>query len=71
MLPQRVSIECELHEHVHLGRLLADNKLSVVGRGELIQSEEAQVGEDLVEGRIVAIRATQIPLEENFGEDLK
>ena len=55
MLPEGVRVEGELHEDVHLGCLLADDQLAVVGGRQLIQPEEAQVGEDLVQRRVVPI----------------
>ena len=71
MLSQILSIEGKLHEDVHLVRLLADHELAVVSRWELVKPEEAEVGEDLVQGRIVAISATWVALEENSCENLK
>ena len=70
VLPEVVGVEGELHEDVHLLRLLADHQLPVVGRRKLVQTEEAQVGEDLVERGVIAVRAAAVPLEENPGENL-
>jgi len=55
---------------VHLGGLLADNQLAVVSGRQLIQTEEAEVAEDLEECRIVAIRVAQVPFEEDSCENL-
>ena len=71
MLPKQLSIECELHEDVHLGCLLADDQLAVVGRRELIQAEEAQVGKDLEQSRIIAVCSANVLFEEDFSENLK
>ena len=71
MLSEALSIESELQEDVHLVRLLAYHELAIVSWRELIESEEAEVGEDLVQGRIVAISATWVALEENSCENLK
>ena len=70
VLPQRLRVEGELHEDVHLGGLLADDKLTVVGRGQLVQAEEAQIGKNLVECAVVTVRASRVTLEENTGENL-
>ena len=55
---------------MHLGGLLADDKLTVVGRGQLVQAEEAQIGKNLVECAVVTVRASRVTLEENTGENL-
>ena len=70
MLPERLSVECKLHENVHLGGLLTDDELTVVLWRQLIQSEEAQVGEDLVNYCIVAIRTARVLLKKDSCEDL-
>ena len=70
MFTEQVCVECELHEDVHFSRLLADHQLAEVGRGELVEAEEAQVGEDLVQDVVVAIDARSVALEENLCEDL-
>ena len=70
MLSQILSIEGKLHEDVHLVRLLTDHELAIVSWWELVKPEEAEVGEDLVEGRIVTISATWVALEENSCENL-
>lgn len=57
VLPKRFRIEGELHKHVHLLGLLAHHKLAVVRWRQLIQTEEAQVGKDLVQDVIVAVDA--------------
>ena len=71
MLPKRFRIEGELHEYVHFLGFLAHHKLTVVRRRELIQTEEAQIGEDLVQDVIVAISAARATLKENFRKNLK
>ena len=71
MLPKRFRIEGELHEDVHFLGFLAHHKLTVVRRRELIQTEEAQIGEDLVQDVIVAISAARATLKENFRKNLK
>ena len=48
VLSEALCIEGELEEHVHLGGLLAHHQLAVVLRRELIETEKAQVSEDLV-----------------------
>ena len=70
VLPQQVGIECELQEHVHLGGLLAHHQFLVVGRLQLVKAEEGQIGEDLVQGVVVAVGARRVLLKEDFGEDL-
>lgn len=70
MLSKGLRIECKLHENVHLGGFLADYQLAVVLRRQLIKSEEAQVGEDLVNYCVVAIRTSRVPLKEDSCEDL-
>ena len=70
MLSEALRVEGKLEEHVHLGGLLAHHKLAVVLRRELIETEKAQVSEDLVQSRIVAIRASKVPLKEYFRENL-
>ena len=70
VLSEALRVEGKLEEHVHLGGLLAHHQLSVVLRGELIKTEKAQVSEDLVQSRIVAVRASKVPLKEYFSENL-
>ena len=70
MLSEALCIEGELEEHVHLGGLLAHHQLAVVLRRELIETEKAQVSEDLVQSRIVAICASKVSLKEYFRENL-
>ena len=56
---------------MHLGRFLADDELAIVGRRQLIKSEEAQIGEDLVQRCIVTICAAEVLLEKYFRKNLK
>ena len=69
-LTEEVGIEGELHEDVHLRGLLAHDQLPVVRSGQLVQAEEAEVGEDLVQDGIVAVRTAGAPFKEDFGEYL-
>ena len=69
-LSERLRIKCKLHEDVHLGRLLTDDKLAIVGGRQLIKSEEAQVGEDLVQRCIVTVCAAEVLLEKHFRKNL-
>ncbi len=70
VLSKRFRIESKLHEDVHLLGLLAHHKLAVICGRKLIQSEEAQVGKDLVQNVIVAVGAARASLEENFRKNL-
>ena len=70
MLSQKLRVEGELHEYMHLRGLLADDQLAVVSGWKLIQSEETQIGEDLVKDGIVAVRGASVLLEENSCENL-
>jgi hypothetical protein len=56
---------------VHLGGLLAHDELSVVRCRQFVQTEEAEVGKDLVQDGVVTVCTARITLEEDFGEDFE
>jgi len=71
VLSQAIRVESKLQERVHFRRLLAHDQLSEVLRLQLVKAEEAQVGEDLVQRRIVTVGRRGVPLEEHLCEYLK
>ena len=70
MLSQRLRIKSKLHEDVHFCRFLANDKLAIVGRRQFIKSEEAQVGEDLIQSCIVTVCIAKVLLEKYFRKNL-
>ena len=55
MLPQRLAIEHELKERVHLHGVLGQDQPAVVLEGELLQAEEREVPEDLIQHVVIAV----------------
>ena len=55
MLPQRLAIEHELKEGVHLHGVLGQDKPAVVLECELLQAEEREIPEDLIQHVVIAV----------------